>query len=89
LTPHFNINEKYEVCLTPHFNINEKYMENVNKGVHRASKHIELWARNALDEWRMSHGFDIGKFIVNLLESENLKDFVHLFSFVLEMIKKY
>lgn len=53
-------------------------MENVNKGVHRGSKHIELWARNALDEWRMSHGFDIGKFIVNLLESEKPKGFCAL-----------
>jgi hypothetical protein len=54
-------------------------MENVNKGVHRASKHVELWARNALDEWRMYDGFDIGKFIVNLLESENPKGFCVLF----------
>jgi hypothetical protein len=54
-------------------------MENVNKGVHRASKHVELWARNALDEWRMYDGFDIGKFIVNLLESENPKRFCVLF----------
>jgi hypothetical protein len=34
-------------------------MENVNRGVKRASKHAELWAKNAFDEWQVFQGFNM------------------------------
>jgi hypothetical protein len=41
-----------EQILKSHFfDIDDKNMNNVNKGGWRVSKHVELWARNAFDEW--------------------------------------
>jgi hypothetical protein len=44
-------------------------MKNVNKRSRRTSKHVELWAKNAFDKWKMFCGFDIEKCITNMLES--------------------
>jgi len=54
------------------------------------NKHIELWVKNAFDEWRLFCGFDTSKIIVDLSENEGLiKDLVDmLFSFVLQVVKK-
>jgi hypothetical protein len=32
--------------------LNEKEVENVNKSSQRVNKHVELWAKNAYDEWK-------------------------------------
>ncbi len=55
------------------------------------SKHVKLWAMNAFNEWRLFHGFNMAKSIVNLFENEGLiKDLVDMLSsFVLQVAKKY
>jgi hypothetical protein len=37
--------------------MDEKEIENINKGGCQASKHVELWARNVFDEWRVFSWF--------------------------------
>jgi hypothetical protein len=46
-------------------------MENVNKGGRRASKHVELWVKNAFDEHRLFCGFNATKSIVDIFEDES------------------
>jgi hypothetical protein len=36
-------------------------MKNVNKRSRRTSKHVELWAKNAFDKWKMFCGLLILK----------------------------
>jgi len=73
------------------FEIDDKELENVNKRGQRMSKHVKLWAMNAFNEWRLFHGFNMAKSIVNLFENEGLiKDLVDMLSsFVLQVAKKY
>jgi hypothetical protein len=54
------------------------------------NKHIELWVKNAFDEWYVFHGFDIQKFIRDLFKTiRNVRDLVNMiFSFVLQVTKK-
>jgi hypothetical protein len=54
------------------------------------NKHIELWVKNAFDEWFVFHGFDIQKFIKGLFKTKrNVWDLVNMiFSFVLQVMKK-
>jgi hypothetical protein len=56
-----------EVCPKYQFlDVDERELENVDKGGCRASKHVELWAKNAFDGWRKFHGCDTEKSITNL-----------------------
>ncbi len=34
------------------------------------NKHVELWAINVFNEWRIFCGFDTTKFIIDLFEDE-------------------
>jgi hypothetical protein len=54
------------------------------------NKYIELWMKNAFDEWKLFCGFDTMKFIANLFEDQGLnKIFVDMLSsFVLQITKK-
>jgi hypothetical protein len=54
------------------------------------NKHIELWVKNAFDEWSMFRGFGIQKFIKDLLKTKrNVRNLVNMiFSFVLQVMKK-
>jgi hypothetical protein len=51
-------------------NIDEKKLQNVNKGGHRTSKHVKMWAKNAFDEWWEFWGFDTKNFIIDLAKDE-------------------
>jgi len=55
------------------------------------SKHIELWVKNAFDEWSVFHGFNIQKFITDLFKTKrNVRELVNMiFSFVLQVKKKW
>ncbi len=70
--------------------IDDKELENVNKGGWRVSKHVELWAKNAFDKWRIFCAFDTNKLIANLLEGKSsIKNFADiLFYFVLQVAKQ-
>ncbi len=47
-----------EPCIKFHFfDIDEKEMKNVNKRSRRTNKHVELWARNAFDNWKLIVNF--------------------------------
>jgi hypothetical protein len=59
------------------------------QGHHQINKHVQLWARNAFDEWRIFCGFDIEKSILDFLESEMIvKNLVNMSLFVLQVAKK-
>jgi hypothetical protein len=68
----------------------EREVENVNKGGQIISKHVELWARNAFDDYNFFHGFDTTRSIAYLSKDESsIKDLVDMFSsFVLQVAKK-
>jgi hypothetical protein len=53
-------------------------------------KHVELWTKNAFDEWRVFHGFNTSKSIVGLSKDESLmKNLVNMLSyFVLQVREK-
>jgi hypothetical protein len=36
----------------PKFRFLEEVLDNVNKGGHRAKKHLEVWAKKTFDEWQ-------------------------------------
>ncbi len=71
------------------FLIDENKLENVNKGSWRVNKYVEFLMKNDFDEWKIFHGFDTTKFIVNILKNEFfVKDLVdmlssHLLNFIL------
>jgi len=60
-------------------------LDNVNKDSRGINKHVELWAKNAFNNWQKYQNYDIEKSIANLSKNKNLiKDFVEmLFLFVL------
>lgn len=37
-----------------------------------STKHVELWAKNAFDDWQKYQGYDIEKFITNISKNKNL-----------------
>lgn len=41
------------------FEIDGIELENVIKGGHKVNKHVDLWAKNAFDEWRKFWRYDI------------------------------
>ncbi len=44
-----------ELVLKSHFlDIDDNEIQNVNKRGRRMNKHVELWAKNAFDEWKES-----------------------------------
>jgi hypothetical protein len=54
------------------------------------NKHIEVWVKNAFDEWFVFYGFDIQKFIMDLFFfKKNVRNLVNMiFSFVLQVRKE-
>jgi hypothetical protein len=50
--------------------LDEKELENMNKEGWRVNKHVELWVKNAFDQWRVFHSFDMKKSIINLSKDE-------------------
>jgi hypothetical protein len=48
--------------------IGDKKMENVNKGGQKLSKYTKLWAKNAFDEWKLFHGFNTMRSIVDIFK---------------------
>jgi len=80
-----------ELIVKSQFLVNDdKELENGNKGGQRVSKHADLWAKNVFDKWRIFHGVDTNKLIVNILEDKSsIKNLVDmLFSFVLQVTKQ-
>ncbi len=70
--------------------LDEKEVDNVNKGGRRINKHVELWAKNAFDEWKVFRGFDTTSSIVDLSKNESsIKNLVDMLSsFILQVAKK-
>ncbi len=67
----------------------EKEIENINKRGCRASKHVELWARNVFDEWWVFRGFNIEKLIIDIFEDEDfVMNLVEMFFFNFTSCKK-
>jgi hypothetical protein len=52
--------------------IDEVELNNINKGMHRANRHVELWVKYVFNELRKFQGYDIQKFIENLSKSEHI-----------------
>jgi len=86
--PHFPIRDF--LSKSQILDLDEKEVENVNKGGWRINKHVELWVRNVFDEWRIFHGFDTTRSIIDLSKNESyVKDLVDIISFfVLQVAKK-
>jgi hypothetical protein len=56
--------------------------------VDRKSRHSEVWACNAFDEWRLCNGFSVEKSIADLFEEPDIRPFVDLlFKFTLQVRK--
>jgi hypothetical protein len=52
--------------LKSHFlDLNDKEVENVNNGNQRNSNHVELWVKNAFDEWNFFCNLDTTRSIVD------------------------
>jgi len=80
-----------DLPMKSHFlDLDEREVENVNKGGWRINKHVELWARNVFDEWKVFDSLDTTRSIVDLLEEESfVKDLINMLSsFVLQVAKK-
>jgi len=80
-----------DLPMKSHFlDLDEREVENVNKKGWRINKHVELWARNVFDEWKVFHSLDTTRSIADLLENESfVKDLVNMLSsFVLQVVKK-
>jgi hypothetical protein len=39
-------------------------------GGRRSNKYVEIWAKNAFDEWRWSCGYETNMLIADLLDKE-------------------
>jgi hypothetical protein len=77
--------------LKSHFlDLDEREVEHVNKRGQRIKKNVELWARNAFDDYKVFHGFDTMKSITYLSKDEfSIKYLVDMISsFVLQVVKK-
>jgi hypothetical protein len=72
------------------YDLDEKEIEHVNKRGCKASKHVESWAKNAFNEWRVFYGFNTKKSSVDLSKDENfVMDIVKMLScFVLQVVRK-
>ncbi len=64
IDPHFPIKEF--ISKSRFLDFDEKEVENVNKRGWRINKHVEFWAKNVFDEWRVFHGLDTTRSIVDL-----------------------
>ncbi len=74
-----------------HFlDVDERKLKNVNKGGHKANKHVELQAMNAFEKWRKFCGHDVERSITYWFENEEvvMKPMDMLFLFVFEIVKK-
>jgi hypothetical protein len=49
----------------------------------KINKHAEFWAKNVFDEWKVSHGFDTTRSIIDLSNDESyIKNCLILFDFL-------
>ncbi len=78
-----------DVAMNRFFEI-DKDFENMNKGNHKASKHVKMWINNAFNECKNLWGFNTDKFIINLLDNVNsIKELVEMLAlFILQVEKK-
>jgi hypothetical protein len=68
--------------------LDEVEVRNALSGGKRKSKHAEMWASNAFDEWRICNGYSIEKSIADLSEEPDIRGFVDLiFKFTLQVRK--
>jgi hypothetical protein len=52
----------------------------VNMGGHRSTKHVEIKAKNAFDEWQRFCGYETNMSMANMSEKEeNVKGLVNMF----------
>jgi len=81
------LNVKNSISKSHILGLDEKEIEHVNKGECKASKHVESWAKNAFNEWRVFCGFNMEKSSVDLFKDENfVMDIVDMLScFVLQV----
>ncbi len=49
-----------------------KELDNVNKGSHKANKHVKIWVLNVFDEWKKLWSYNLEKSIVDLFENEKI-----------------
>ena len=63
-------------------------VKNALAGGIRKSRHSEVWACNAFDEWRLCNGYNLEKSIADLSEEADIRGFVDLlFKFTLQVRK--
>jgi hypothetical protein len=63
-------------------------VKNALAGGSRKSRHSEVWACNAFDEWRLCNGYSVEKSIADLSEEPDIRLFVNLlFKFTLQVRK--
>jgi hypothetical protein len=53
------------------FYLDENELENMNKEGWKVNKHVELWVKNAFDQWKVLHGFNTKKSIIDLSKDES------------------
>ena len=69
--------------------LDSKELENIAVGGERKSSHFKLRATNAFDEWRRFWGYSTKKYIGEMSEEEDIRDFVKLLvEFVLQVNKQ-
>lgn len=78
-----NLKSSIKDVLKSYFlDLNEKEVENVNKGSRKINKHVELWVKNAFDQWNFFHGFDTTRSIADLSKDESsITDLAFFFQF--------
>ncbi len=60
-----------EVCQRSCFlEVDDRELENVNMGSCRSNNHVEIWVKNAFDEWQWFRGYETNMSIVDLLKKE-------------------
>jgi hypothetical protein len=68
--------------------LNDEEVKNALVGGKRKSRHSEVWACNAFDEWRIYNGYSVEKSIADLSEEKDIRGFVDLlFKFTLQVRK--
>ena len=68
--------------------LDEVEVKNALAGGIRKSRHSEVWACNAFDEWRVCNGYSVEKSIADLSEEADIREFVDLlFKFTLQVRK--
>ena len=68
--------------------LDDTEVKNALAGGQRRSKHAEVWAINAFDEWRVCSGYSTDESIADMSEAKDIRPFVDmLFKFTLQVRK--